>query len=423
MTPLLQEAANEKTLKRAFRRLCLRYHPDIIREDDEESPGEKFQAIQEAYRILSTHDGAHLELPNDLEWSNHDWRWKHRYEGAGGGDASAIPHKMAEEERKAKVEDQLKNMAGAPTRRKRRVIKPLSKVPTPQPAGLAYQMDDPNCPSDGCPSEWAAADATEDAGEDVHVEAGVELQVETPRRRRIIKPLSKAPAAQPEAVEFTNAPVATATLEEEEEEEEEEVEIPSPMWRKRRVIKPLSKGPSTQPAAVEFTHSDKDEARAAAGAKVEAAAEPKPKSGSAEEYFSNPRHVRGYQSARHSTESAHERINAQLAGLHRKRIIRARARGEEINSRHQGKAGAGTEEAGTTDKHQAARFYGGVGLQLEESTPERFVRLAKLAKNWREERAGSWQSEIFPGSSTKEKLSPKELLMAAVEGVSLGACT
>ena len=36
-------------------------------------------------------------------------------------------------------------------------------------------------------------------------------------------------------------------------------------------------------------------------------------------------------------------------------------------------------------RSKAARFYGGVGLQLEESTPERFLRLAKLAKEERAE--------------------------------------
>ena len=44
-----QEASDGKRLKRAFRKLCLRYHPDIARE---EGAVEKFQELQEAYRKL-----------------------------------------------------------------------------------------------------------------------------------------------------------------------------------------------------------------------------------------------------------------------------------------------------------------------------------------------------------------------------------
>ena len=74
--PISQEAADGKILKRAFRRLCLRYHPDIAHED---SAAEKFQEIQEAYRVLSDDGGVPAELPDDLEWSSHDWRWQYRY--------------------------------------------------------------------------------------------------------------------------------------------------------------------------------------------------------------------------------------------------------------------------------------------------------------------------------------------------------
>ena len=71
---------------------------------------------------------------------------------------------------------------------------------------------------------------------------------------------------------------------------------------------------------------------------------------------------------------------------------------------------------------KAARFYGGrAGLQLEESTPERFLRLAKLAKEWRDQRGGTSFSQALMASA-EEKMSPKELLQSAVEGASLGAC-
>lgn len=58
-------------------------------------------------------------------------------------------------------------------------------------------------------------------------------------------------------------------------------------------------------------------------------------------------------------------------------------------------------------------------MQLEESTPERFLRLAKLAREWREQR--SMSDAIYGADIIKP--SAKELLQAAVEGVSLGACT
>ena len=223
---LAQEAADEKTLKRAFRRLALRYHPDIAKDD---AGVEKFHQIQEAYRVLSGAELAHVELPRDQEWDTHDWRWAHRYKGAANGVAGVDPEqarqRMGEEERRVRVNEQLRSMAGAPTRRKRRVIKPLSA----QPSAAAVEFnsgtyDDDGggdeCPSDGCASEWArpARSAADAAGDD--------------------------------------------------------------------------DGENT--------------------------------------FAYNARAVRGYQSDRHSTETAHERLNAQLAGLHRKKVIRARAMGIEF---------------------------------------------------------------------------------------------
>lgn len=331
---LAQEAADEKTLKRAFRRLALRYHPDIAKDD---AGVEKFHQIQEAYRVLSGADLAHVELPQDQEWDTHDWRWAHRYKGAANGVAGVDPEqarrRMGEEERRARVGEQLRSMAGAPTRRKRRVIKPLSA----QPSNVAVEFnsgtyDDDGggdeCPSDGCASEWAR-----------------------PAR--------------------SSADTAGDTAGDEEN-------------------------------STKFAY--------------------------------NARAVRGYQSDRHSTETAHERLNAQLAGLHRKKVIRARAMGIEFTeSAQSANSGAGktgrAEDPDAEARRQenkvwaakAARFYGGAGLQLEESTPERFLRLAKLAKEWRDQRSqNSFSQALF--SSAEEKMSPKELLQSAVEGASLGAC-
>ena len=304
-------------MKRAFRRLCLRYHPDIAHED---SAAEKFQEIQEAYRVLSDDGGVPAELPDDLEWSSHDWRWQYRYgRGAPAATGSARPagsdpdaptsRRVSEDEHRSRLDEQLRNMAGAPTRRRRRVIKPLSKTPTPQPAAAEFTEatfdDEGECPSDGCSTEAAAPS--------------------------------------------------------------EEEEMVANAFRARN--------------------------------------------------------VRGYQSDRHSTESAHERINSQLAGLHRKKVIRARADGVDLDretKKETSRSAArrdGSEHV-VKDETNSARFYGGVGLQLEESTPERFLRLAKLAKEWREAR--SMSDAIY--SADVIKPSAKELLQAAVEGASLGAC-
>ena len=303
---------------------------------------EKFQELQEAYRVLAGDGEGVLDvaLPDDAEWSAHDDRWAARYrrdfsevdDFSDGGSVSRretdhfssgfrrIVDDTARSDtirRKARLEAQLSAMAAAPTRRKRRVVKPLGARPAEAAVTFteaAPAGDEGDCPSDGC-----STDAWDEA-------------------------------------------------------------------------------PSLPDARVPEDDASK-QARHAREA----------------------RRTRGYQSDRHSTESAHERLNSQLAGLHRKKVIRARAFGysaEETAARTSAARRSGDEHE-VRDETNAARFYGGVGLQLEESTPERFLRLAKLAREWREQR--SMSDAIF--SADIAKPSAKELLQAAVEGVSLGACT
>ena len=327
-----QEAQDEKTLKRAFRRLALRYHPDIAKDD---AGVEKFHEIQEAYRVLSGAELAHVELPQDQEWDTHDWRWAHRYKGAANGVAGIDPEniettKIGAEEKKMRVESQLRSMAGAPSRRKRRVIKPLSKQPSPAAVGVEFNSgtyDDDggeDCPSDGCAGEWSRP--------------------------------------------------ATISMNDDDEDGDDE---------------------KTGDTAVHTKTAY------------------------------NARNVRGYQSDRHSTETAHERLNAQLAGLQRKKVIRARATGIDVSEpkkRAEDPDAIERQRENTVWASKAARFYGGrAGLQLEERTPERFLRLAKLAKEWRDQRGGTSFSQALMASA-EEKMSPKELLQSAVEGASLGAC-
>jgi len=293
---------------------------------------EKFQELQEAYRVLAGDGEGVLDvaLPDDAEWSAHDDRWAARYRRDPDDDGGSVSRRETDHfssgvrivddtarsdtiRRKARLEAQLSAMAAAPTRRKRRVVKPLGARPAEAAVTFteaAPAGDEGDCPSDGC-----STDAWDEA---------------------------PSPDAAPE-----------------------------------------------------------DDASKQARHAREA------------------RRTRGYQSDRHSTESAHERLNSQLAGLHRKKVIRARAAGEEETASRTSAARRSGDEHEVRDETNAARFYGGVGLQLEESTPERFLRLAKLAREWREQR--SLSDAIFSADIIKP--SAKELLQAAVEGVSLGACT
>ena len=104
--------------------------------------------------------------------------------------------------------------------------------------------------------------------------------------------------------------------------------------------------------------------------------------------------------SRSSTNSAHDALSAQLEGLHRKRNIKARMEAPEVSP---------DEEAHTGVHYSTIKA-------IEDSEEERFLRLAKLAREWRSKQA-SWRET---GSS--DKMTPKELLQAAVQGASLGAC-
>lgn len=106
------------------------------------------------------------------------------------------------------------------------------------------------------------------------------------------------------------------------------------------------------------------------------------------------------QASRHSSNSAHDVLNSQLQGLHRKSRIKARV---EADSR--------AEE----DLEKVAVHYSTI-KELEDSEEERFLRLARLAREWRSKQA-TWRE-----TGGQDKMTPKELLQAAVQGASLGAC-
>ena len=92
------DARDERKLKRAFRASAMRTHPDIAGD----SSVEAFKVVQGAYRTLRA---AALELEGstiaaaalvdeegDVEWAEHDWRWKARYGdgGAAHGASAAV---------------------------------------------------------------------------------------------------------------------------------------------------------------------------------------------------------------------------------------------------------------------------------------------------------------------------------------------
>lgn len=106
------------------------------------------------------------------------------------------------------------------------------------------------------------------------------------------------------------------------------------------------------------------------------------------------------QASRSSMNGAHDVLSAQLNGLHR--VSRLKAKGD-----------ADMSDIENSEKY--ATHYTTI-KQIEDSEEERFLRLAKLAKEWRAKQA-QWR---YSGST--QKMTPKELLQAAVQGASLGAC-
>jgi curved DNA-binding protein CbpA len=106
------------------------------------------------------------------------------------------------------------------------------------------------------------------------------------------------------------------------------------------------------------------------------------------------------QSSRHSSNGAHDALNSQLQGLHRKSRIKARV----------------AEGAVEDDEIVDVGVHYSTIKAIEDSEEERFMRLARLARDWRKKQ-GSWRE-----SGTEVKMTPKELLQAAVQGASLGAC-
>ena len=122
--------------------------------------------------------------------------------------------------------------------------------------------------------------------------------------------------------------------------------------------------------------------------------------------------VGGPDASRHSTNAAHDTINSQLDGLRRKQVLKSRYGGDYDDE---------DTRIEKEKQREAARRVRRYQLELEDSEEERFMRLAKMAKEWRNKKGGvlTWRDT---GSTTDaDKMSPRELLLAAVESVAIGA--
>ena len=107
--------------------------------------------------------------------------------------------------------------------------------------------------------------------------------------------------------------------------------------------------------------------------------------------------------SRHSSNGAHDVLSAQLEGLHRKSHIKARVAEDEV---------VVEDDAASVGIHYSTI------KAIEDSEEERFLRLARLAREWRAKQ-NTWRENGNAG----DKMTPKELLQAAVIGASMGACS
>ena len=181
-----------------------------------------------------------------------------------------------------------------PTGRKRRVIRPIeSAAPAPN-AVAAPAPDFADCPGDGCSVENASPDADHPSAD-----------------RGAASDPSSSEEARAQLREQLAALRAAAAPD---------------VRRKRRVLKPLSKEPAAAPEAWDMVELDEGNCPSD-GCSLEGAAPSKrddAEAGARDLDGRDARAKRGYQSAKHSSEDARERVSLQVERL---REQRARARG------------------------------------------------------------------------------------------------
>ena len=161
--------------------------------------------------------------------------------------------------------------------------------------------------------------------------------------------------------------------------------------KKKRVIKPISQQSSPMENFQKVQEAEKERLRKEAEAK---------------EKRIHFKAVGGPDASKSSTNAAHDTLNTQLKGLRRKHVLRSRF-GNHAN----------TPSEEEREKAKSIRKY---QLELEDSEEERFMRLARMAKDWRDKKAGVHTWRDTGSMSDDDKMTPRELLLAAVESVSLG---
>ena len=224
-----------------------------------------------------------------------------------------------------------------PTGRKRRVIRPIeSAAPAPDAvanADAAPDADFADCPSDGCSIENASPDADHPSAD-----------------RGAASDPSSSEEARAQLREQLAALRAAAAPD---------------VRRKRRVLKPLRKEPSAAPEAWDMVELDEgncpsdgcslEEAAPAAcdGDDADADADACDLDGL------NARAKRGYQSAKHSSEDARERVSLQVERLREQRARDAAAAAAAVASRRAADASEEnmTEEEKAKAKAQKEAFY------------------------------------------------------------------
>jgi hypothetical protein len=161
--------------------------------------------------------------------------------------------------------------------------------------------------------------------------------------------------------------------------------------KKKRVIKPISKQSSPMENFQKVQEAEKERLKIEAEAK---------------EQRINFKAFGGPDASKSSTNAAHDTLNAQLEGLRRKHVLKTR-----YDNHTNTPSEVEREKAKSIRKYQ---------LELEDSEEERFMRLARVAKEWRDKKGGAKSWRETGSMSEDDKMTPRELLLAAVESVSLG---
>ena len=161
--------------------------------------------------------------------------------------------------------------------------------------------------------------------------------------------------------------------------------------KKKRVIKPISKQSSPMENFQKVQEAEKERLKIEAEAK---------------EQRINFKAFGGPDASKSSTNAAHDTLNAQLEGLRRKHVLKTR-----YDNHTSTPSEVEREKAKSIRKYQ---------LELEDSEEERFMRLARVAKEWRDKKGGAKSWRETGSMSEDDKMTPRELLLAAVESVSLG---